>query len=279
MNGWRIDTPLHVFVGHVGTGPGGFAHRLERAGEVVVAGLARDLHARPEARHRVVHVGHQRAADAHREVEARLVKRAVVRVEEIVEQVDAAAKADVAVDHTQLAVQPAPARRQKQAPALRGVEDAPVHAGGFPAALPFGRHVAGADAIDDDLHAHAASRGRFERLGDSDHRTGELEDVGLEHHLGTRLLDRLGERREQRLAAAEQGQAVAGPQRAVRGRQAHEQTGLRHLAHATAGGGRIGRPGGAHSSASSAISGRWSDMRAHATPRGTAVERHLRPRT
>ena len=48
--------------------------------------------------------------DAHREVEARLLERAVGRIDVVVEQVDAAAEADRAVDDAELAVQAAPAR-------------------------------------------------------------------------------------------------------------------------------------------------------------------------
>ena len=156
-----------VVVG-VGAGAGGRrARAASAAGEVEsLAHLARRLHAQPQARHRLVHVGDQRAGDAHREVEARLVELAVVRVVVVVEQVDAAAERDLRVDDAELAVQAPPALRQQHAPAARRIEDAPVHAGRLPARLPGGRDVAGADAVDDDADLDAARRRALERLGD-----------------------------------------------------------------------------------------------------------------
>ena len=76
---------------------GGGAHRFER-GREVEARLARHLHAQPEPSHRLVHVGDQRPADADGEVEARLLERAVGRIEVVVDQVDAAAERELPVD-------------------------------------------------------------------------------------------------------------------------------------------------------------------------------------
>ena len=90
----------------------------------------------------------------------------------------------------------------------------------------------------------------------------ELEDVGLEQDLGAGRVDRLDERGEERRAAAQQLELVAGPERPF----------VRSAA-------RFGHGAAqAQASSSSATSGRWSDMRAQAAPRGTEVERHWKPR-
>ena len=253
-----FDRVADARVGHVGADFRGGTHRIQRASEVVLARFMRHLQARPQAGHGVVHVGHQGARGAHREVEARLFERAVVRVEIIVEQVDATAKGHRAVDHADLAVQAPPAFGQQQAPALRRIEHAPVHASGLPALLPFDLDVTGAHAIEHHAHRHAARGGVGQGLRDRDHRTCDLEDVGFEHHLGARAGDGVDQRGEEGFAALEQRQLMVGAQR----------TGV----HSPIIGERR------HSSASSATSGKWSDMRAQAAPRGTEVDRQRRPR-
>jgi hypothetical protein len=200
----------------VGAGARGLLHRRERAGDVDLAGIARGLHAVPQPRHRLVRVFDERPGDAHREVEARLRERATHRIEAVVDDVDAAAKADPRVDDAELAVQAPPARRQEDAPAARRIEDAPAHSRRLPALPPLGRDLAGADAVDDDADDDAARGRALERLGDGDRRTDELEDVGLEHDLGARAIDRLDERGKERLAALQEPEPMAGPKRAVR---------------------------------------------------------------
>jgi hypothetical protein len=180
-----------VLVGHVGAGFGRLAHRGERRIEVVVACLVRRLHPQPEPGHRLVHIADQRPGGTHGEVEARLVERPVRGVDEVVEQVDAAAEGDASVDDAELAVQASPARRHQHAPAARRVVDGPLHAGRLPAAPPIGGDLPGADPVDDDAHAHPARAGALERFGDGEHRARELEDVGLDQDFGARRVDGL----------------------------------------------------------------------------------------
>ena len=83
-------------------------------------------------------------------------------------------------------MQPAPALRQQHAPAARRVEDAPVHAGRLPALLPRRPGRRRCRSRRRRRARDAARGGALERLGDGQRRAGELEDVGLEQHLGAR---------------------------------------------------------------------------------------------
>src|SRR6185437_1098915 len=159
------------------------------------------------------------------------------------------------------AVEAAPVAGTKQAQAAAGAEDPPVDARPRPALLPVDRNGRRAETVDDDTHRELARRGALQRLGDRDGAAVEIEDVGLEQHLGARRVDRLDQRREERDAALDQGDPMAA------------EEGSRGL-------GTRRRPGHARDqvSSSSAMSGRWSYMRAHAVPRGTDVDTQRKPR-
>ena len=155
------------------------------------------LDAQPQARHRLVHVGDERPADAHGEVEARLLERAVGRVAVVVEQVDAAAERDLAVDAGELAVHAAPAlgqrRRASRCAGLKTRQNRP-------AAFQRACHSAGISPVPMPSTTTRTqtprARGALERLGDRERAAGEIEDVGLDQHLGA------GARRSPRRAPA-----------------------------------------------------------------------------
>ena len=232
--GVRVEVAgAHLRIVHVGAGARGGAHRLERLGEIEVARLARRFQAQPQPAHRLVRVGDQRAGHPHREVEARLVERAVVRIAVVVEQVDAAAEGDAAVDARRAcgagAASAAASARASRAPGCRrAIARRPPSSA--PAIRPGTSPVPKPSTTTRTRTPRA--RRALQRLGDRERRAGELEDVGLEQDLGAGGVDRLrpGPRTAPRRPSAGRSHAPAASARLAEGSRSHRA--IARLAHA-----------------------------------------------
>ena len=190
--GARRGRRRHLRVGHVGAGVGGVAHRLERGVEVVVARLAR----RPPCAATAASSSRARRRPAGRSTRTAKSKRGLSSAPWF-----GSWKSSSRLMPPQKATRPSTTqslrcrRRQRRGSSTRqpraGLKTRHCDAGRLPARLPLRRDVAGAEAVDDDPHPHAARGGALERLGDRERRAGELEDVGLEQDLGAGRVDRL----------------------------------------------------------------------------------------
>jgi hypothetical protein len=197
----------------------------------------------------------------HGEVQPRLLRPAVVQVVAVVDDVDAANEGHLAIDHAQLLVQPAQLARQ-QPVATSGP------AGGTPRVRRRAGQPAGAAAAAWPCEPKPSTTTRTARRAaraassaGAAAGTVVVEDVGGQPDLGGGQRPWPRTWREQLVAALQQLDPVAAHQ-AGRG-------------HVLMGGRHVGRAQGPSPQAgsSSATSGRWSDMRAQALPRGTMVER------
>lgn len=81
----------------------------------------------------------------------------------VVDDVDAANKADLLVDHCQLAVQPAQVA-PRQAEAAQRTEDLEARPALAQALGKPGRHVAGAETVHHQVHGHAPPGGTDQRV-------------------------------------------------------------------------------------------------------------------
>ena len=139
---------------------------------------------------------------------------------QVVEDVDAAAERDALVDHAQLAMQPAPARRPQHAELADGREHPPVHACLDEALAPRGRNRAAAETVHDHAHVDAPARSALQRPRHLVAGAGEIEDVGLEQHLALRAIDGGDQGGKEAAAAFQQLQVVTGAQGGDRVRHA-----------------------------------------------------------
>mmetsp|Transcript_59425 Transcript_59425/g.140446 ORF Transcript_59425/g.140446 Transcript_59425/m.140446 type:complete len:364 (-) Transcript_59425:2184-3275(-) len=205
----------------------------------------------------------QRAAQLHREVQPRLLAQAVMDVETVVDQVDAADEGHLVVDDTELLVQPPQlARLQPAPPAVHGPEHRQRHAAAGQALFQPGQAALAAEAVDDDAHAHATAVRREQRIGQRQRRRVMVKDIGGQPDLGMCALDRGMHAWEELVAAAQQLDLVGADK---------ARFGPVPLAPPQG----VEQP---HSSASSTSSGRWSDMRAQVAPRGTCTPVQRSPR-
>ena len=207
--------------------------------------------------------------NSHREVQPRRVGPAVVQVVAVVDEVDAADEGDLAVAHAQLLVQPAQlARLQPGVPAVERAEHLQLHA-----------------AVGEPARARAAGW-RCEPKPSTTTCTATPRAAAPPGHRRRRwppgrrgrcrwpARPRAARRRWPGTCA---GTARRRPPAARRGCRRRSAAPAR-AAQCAAIRGRHRARRGAQRGSSSATSGRWSDMRAQAVPRGTIVERQARPR-
>ncbi len=221
------------------------------------------VRARPHRARRGVHRRHQRPAHFHRVVQPRRVGPAVVHVVAVVDDVDAADEGHPLVAHAQLLVQAAQlARLQPRVPAVERAEHLQPHAAAGEHLAQAGQRGDAAEAVHHHVHAHAARRRAIERLGNGAGRGIVVEDVGGQPDLAGGGIDGLAHAREK---------ARRRPPAARPGCRRRSAAPVRWSSCAGGRGRRRARR--AQPGSSSATSGRWSDMRAQAVPRGTIVER------
>ncbi len=227
------------------------AQGLPRRLELAPARVASGLQAPPELLHGLGHVEHQWTGHAQRKVQPRCVQLAQRNVVLVVDDVDATAKSHCAIDHAELAVQASPATGQQQAEAPQRGIDVPMHSRLVKPLLPGLGHHRRAHAVDHQSHHHATSGCAFQRFGHAERRAGELEDVGFQVHHTARSIHGVHQGREELGAALQQQQLMTTSQGSAHCARAAQQL-----------------VGGFHNS-SSAIRGRWSDIRDQARPWGT----------
>ena len=154
--------------------------------------------------HGKVQPRHQRPFDAYGVVKAR--RRAGV---EVVDDVDAAGKADLAIDHRQLAMQAPQAVAAKGKAANLGPVDQHFDARVVEVCAQSGFESARAETIHQHPHANATSRRA--RQCRRDLAAGDVigEDVGFQVNFVARGVDGLDQRRKILDAGAQQAQVVA----------------------------------------------------------------------
>jgi hypothetical protein len=131
----------------------------------------------------------------------------------IVDQVDAAAESDAAVDDDELAMQATQSMPpEPEALAFRPVDE-DAHAGGFEDLAERIDEIGRTESVDEHVHGDAAAGGIGERQRDAAARRVVLEDVGLDVHLAPGGRDRGFERGEILVTGAQQIHAVAGDER------------------------------------------------------------------
>ena len=241
----------------------GFAQGLPGGPEFTLSCLARSLQPPPELLHGFHHVGHHRAGHPQRKVQSRRHQPPQSHVILIVDDVDAAAKAHLAVHHAKLSVQASPATRDQQTQATQRRVDTPANTRLRKAPFPLVGDPWRAHPIDHQSHQHTPLCRTLQRLRHAQRRAGELEDIGFQMHRPARGVHGLHKGREQLGATRQQQQLVPA---------VHNRLAL--PCRAPLGLGTVV----VHNS-NSAISGKWSDMRAQARPCGTWAETGSRPRT
>ena len=217
-----------------------------------------------------MHLARQRAAQLDREVQPRRLGPAVVQVVAVFDDVDAADEGRALVHDTQFLMQPAQLPGlQPGPPAVERAEHLQPHAAAGQPRTQRGQRRQRAEAVDDQVHLHAAAVGVEQRVGDAAAGAVVVEDVGRQPDLAPRRGDGFAHAREQLVAALQQVDSVGADEARCR----HTQTGPQGCIP------RMHRAPLQHQAgSSSATSGRWSDMRAQAMPRGTIIVLHRRPR-
>jgi hypothetical protein len=238
-------------------------HLLARLPAQQSRGLVHDGELPPEPLHRELRGGCERTPHPHCEIETRGFQRAVVRVDVIVEQVDAADEHHLPVDHRELPVQAPQAPPVEREAARLGPVGFQRHAAGGQHPRHFPAEPRRAEAVDDHPHLDAAPRGGGERGGDRARTRVVGEDVGLERDVRARRVDRFDQRREELASALEQHHLVPA---------------LPHRPEAVV-------PGAGSEVASahgcrerSATRGLWSESCAHSGPRSTCAALIRKPR-
>ena len=185
--------------------------------------------ARAVARERRVCEGEEIADDRTFQFDRVILLRVRPRRDEVIDRViDAADEGPHAVDDQQLAMQPAEYVDADAEHAAVRVEHVHAHAGGDELGQEFGRERRRAVAVDGQVHAHAAVRGRDQRALQVAADAVFEQDEGLDDHFALRAGDGRESAREEGLAVFQQGDAVAGPPGAACARaapgQAHHAT-------------------------------------------------------
>jgi hypothetical protein len=186
---------------------------------------------------------HQSPTRAHSKVQPRFDQSAVVRVVPVVQDVDAATKGQVAIDHTQLAVQTPPAAGDQQTQSAQWGIHTPVHPGMRKTLAPFGRQIRRAHAIDHHPNAHPPQGGTLQGFGHRGGGTMKVKNVGFDVNLRAGLVHGQNQRLEIGLSAFDQSDLMTVAQK-------------RAVAHVQS------------IQANSATKGRWSDMRCQMRPDG-----------
>ena len=151
----------------------------------------------------------QRPAHAHRVVEPRMLERAVIRVVVVVEYVDSPDEGDRSVDDGHLPMHAAQSLAiERIAPQFRSVH-LEQHARFAQRPRAKRIDVRRAEAVHDDVHAHATAGRTPERGADAPAGRVVLEDVRFEIDARACLVDRPLERREVLGARLEQFDLVA----------------------------------------------------------------------
>ena len=164
-------------------------------------------HSQPEPGGRVAHLAGKGSLDAHRVVVARRLPFAAL---EIVDHVDAADERHVAVDGGELAMHPAQPAALPAAPPEFGPEHEQVRARSAQAFAKPAGEVAGAEAVDQQVHVHAARRGARQCVGHSLAGLVVGVEVAFEEHFAAGGVDGLDQGREILRAVLEQREPVAG---------------------------------------------------------------------
>src|SRR5258708_3165877 len=159
---------------------------------------------------RLADIGYHRPVQFHREIPAP-VRQLLAVVLIIVDDVDAAAVAELIVHHRDLAVR---AREAEAAEQMR-VIDTMVDAG----ERPFVEHrqALGADTVGNHPYLHAARGCAQQSRADGLTRAVVTEDIGFENHVALRRVDAFDQRGEEFVAGTQQldvvaaGEAVALP--------------------------------------------------------------------
>lgn len=137
----------------------------------------------------------------------------------IVDDIDAAAKRVGVVDQRELTMRARPALRAEQ---QMRVIDAMFDAALLPQ-LEHRQIAFGADAIRDHAHLESAIGGANKRIGDGAADVVVGKDVRFQRHRLARIVDALGQRREELYAALEDAHAIAGGEAEARRSTAGEQ--------------------------------------------------------
>ncbi len=248
-------------------------HRLAAAhqGEQLLAKVAAQPGARPDRAGRLLHRLHHRAAQGHGEVQPRRVGGPVVEIDAVIDDVDAADKGLHAIHHAKLLMQPAQLPGLQPAPpAVDGAEHRQRHLRPLQLLAQPIEAGLGTETVHHHAHAHTA-RGSGAQLLDQ-HSAGRIvmKDVGGQPDFMARGGNGRGLGRKELVATAQQAHLVAAEELGQAGRVPVDQRlGVRFDAQPVA----HGSP-----SSSSATSGRWSDMRTQAPPRGTCMPTQCMPR-
>lgn len=151
---------------------------------MMVARAVAGLHPPPEQGHCLGGGFGHRTFDGHRKIKARRSQLTVVRVIQVVEHIDAAAKHQPLIDHAQLAVQPAPLLGAHQVQAAPGARERcihlPMHTGSGQPLLPGGLQRRGADPVHQHLHRHAAAGGAHQGLRHLGAGAVEVKNIGFQ---------------------------------------------------------------------------------------------------
>jgi hypothetical protein len=215
-----------------------------------------------------------RALQLDGKVQPRLLGAAVVEIVAVVDQVDAAHEGHQPVADTQLLVQPPQlAGLQPRPPAVERAEHLQLHAGAGKQGPHRRQRLDAAEAVDHHVYREPACGGVDEGLRHAARRLVVVEDVRGQPDLLARRGNGLVHAREQLVAALQQRDTVAAHETRLRHAGQFAQGIAQGLGH-----GLLPGFGRLQAGCSSAISGRWSDMRAQARPRGTIVEVQARPR-
>jgi hypothetical protein len=165
------------------------------------------LDQRPEPLHRLDDRNDHRAADAHREIQAR---RLLMRRVHVVDQVDAADERNPLVDVAELAVHSSqPMRAELPRRDLRPIFQQPHPAGAQAPFETLGQVVPRAPAVDEHAHLDAALRRADERIGNRAARRIVGEDVGFEPDFALGRVDGRRQRRKELAAVAQQVDPIA----------------------------------------------------------------------
>ena len=137
----------------------------------------------------------------------------MVRIDEVIEHIDAAAIGDPAIDHAQLAVQAPPAARDEHAQAPQRREDVPGDTVAVELRGPFEWQSGRTHTVHGQEHRHTTRGCPDQRLRHAGARRIKVKDIGLQPHFMLAVADRLDQGIEIGLPALQQFDLVSTAQR------------------------------------------------------------------
>ena len=183
--------------------------RTESLRKIVLPDVAHCLHAPPQLSGGLLHLLHQGSRGHDGKIQPRLIENAVVGVIPVVQDVDAATKSQLPIDHTQLAVQAAPSTWYQQTQRTQRRIDPPLHAGIGKALTPGIGHWRSTHPIDHHPDPHTPGSGAQQSLGHLSPGTIEIKNIGLKLHVRARAVQSLDQGCKKFLAAFQQTNLMA----------------------------------------------------------------------